>query len=216
MTARNRKSITVITPQSAAVPIISLAEMKSFMRVDTAADDSLIEDFVKIATESIAQFIRRSIVSQTIELTMDGFGNGNSVADSLPAGVYDLPKSYGMSNTNSIDLPFLPIVSITSIKTYDQANAVSTLSSAAYTLDANGGRVYLNSGYNWPSSLRDRASVVIKYVAGYGYTNVPFPIRQAVRQYAAAMYDCRRMCDMAPEMVEMLAPYRILDNMGLN
>lgn len=214
MAVKNRKSITVITPQSSAVPLISLAEMKAFLRVDTAADDALIEDFVKVATESVAQFLQRSIVSQTLELTMDGFGNGNSVYGEISAGEYELPVSFARGDLQTIDLPFLPIVSITSIKTYDQANAEATLSSAAYTLDANGGRVYLNSGYNWPSSLRDRASVKIRYVAGYGYTNVPLPIRQAVRQHAAAMYDCRRMCDMTPEMVSMVSPYRILDRLG--
>ena len=214
MFLKNRKSLKVITPQSAQNPIITLADMKNFMRVDTAADDGLIEDFVKIATETISQFIRRSIVSQTLELVMDRFGSDIDLSNSIGPGVHELPKSF-LQELSHIELPFSPVQSITSIKTYNQSNTESTLSSAAYLLDGEGGRICLNSGYTWPTSLRDKKAVVIRYVAGWGYTAVPHPIRQAIREYAAAMYDCRRTCEMPEHLLDMLGPYRILDPMGL-
>lgn len=213
MYSRNRKSLAVITPQSAAVPLISLAEMKAFMRVDTAADDSLIEDFVKTATDVISQYLQRSIISQTLELTMDRFNDSFDPVDALGDGVHEVPSNFG-SGCLFIDLPFPPTISVTTIKTTDQANAQTTLSSAAYTVDANAGRILLNTGYSWPTALRDRSAVAIRYIAGWGYTSVPMPVRQAVRQYAAAMYDCRRMCELSPEVISMLAPYRLLDNRG--
>lgn len=211
---RNRKTISVVTPQSATTPVISVADMKNFMRVDITTDDALIEEFIRTATEHITQYIRRSITVQTLELTMDSFGANYSALDSLGEGVHDLPKWYGQSNLNAIDLPFPSIVSITSITTYDRSNTSTVLSVLAYTLDT-AGRVYLNNGYNWPTDLRDQNAVVIRYIAGWGYTNIPLPIRQAIRQYAAAMYDCRRMCDMSQEILTMLEPWRVLDPMGI-
>lgn len=184
------------------------------MRVDTTSDDALIEDFIKIATESISQWLKRSILLQTLELTLDSFGGDSSLLDTLSEGVHDLPKYFGQTNLNTIDLPFPIVASVTSITTYDRANASSVLSTSAYTLDT-AGRIYLNNGYNWPTGLRDQNAVVIRYIAGWGYTLVPLPIKQAIRQYAAAMYDCRRMCEMPTEVTEMIQPWRILDPMGL-
>lgn len=211
---RNRKSITVITPQSSATALISTSDMKSFLRVDTSDDDTIIAGFVSSATESIAQYLRRSINTQTLRLTMDNFGLDYSLDNSISEGVHELPKYFGYGNADAIDLPFPVIASITSITTYSRNNTSSVLSSAAYTLDT-AGRIYLNDGYNWPVDLRDENAVVIQYVAGWGYTAVPLPIKDAIKFYAASMYDCRRMCEMSQEVQDMIGPWRILDPMGL-
>lgn len=212
---RNRKSLVVITPQSSATQLISTSDMKNFLRVDTSTDDTLIDDFIETATESVSQYLRRAVNTCTLELRMDAFGNGHSLGSTLSEGVYDLPKSYGFANPDAIELPFAPIVSITSIKTYDRENTESTFSAASYGLDTSGGRIYLNEGYEWPTDLRDENAVVIRYIAGYGFTSVPLPIKNAIRMHAAAMYDCRRMCEMSEEIRTMIDPYRILDPMGL-
>lgn len=209
---RNRKTITVITPPSTA--LIDLAEMKNFLRVDVNTDDVLIEEFVKTATEHIAQHLKRSVQVQTLDLIMDSFSGDRALYETLSEGVHDLPKYYGYSNLNAIELPFPPIVSLTSIKTYSRDNTVSTLDSAYYTLDT-AGRVYLNNGYNWPTDLRDQNAVAIRYIAGWGLTSLPLPIKHSIRMYAAAMYDCRRMCEMSQEIQDMLSPWRLLDPMGL-
>lgn len=211
---RNRKSVSVVTPQSSATQLISTADMKSFLRVDISTDDTLIDDFIETATEAVSQYLRRSINTQTLALTMDSFAGDHATDETLSEGVHDLPKWFGQSNMDAIDLPFPVIASISSIKTYSRDNTESTLSSSAYRLDT-AGRVYLNDGYNWPSDLRDENAVLITYVAGWGYTNVPLPIRQSIKMYAAAMYDCRRMCEMSEEIKTMLDPWRILDPMGL-
>lgn len=211
---RNRKSLAVITPQSSATLFYTTAEMKNFLRVDVSTDDTLIDEFQKIATEAVSQYLHRALATCVLELTMDHFGGDRSLADSLSEGTHDLPKYFGQTNLNAIDLPMPPIVSISSIKTYDRSNTVSTLSTAAYTLDT-AGRVYLNNGYNWPTDLRDQNSVAIRYTAGWGYTAIPLPIKNAIRMYTAAMYDCRRMCEMSQEIMDMLGPWRLLDPMGV-
>lgn len=210
----NRKSLTVVTPQSSAVQLIGTQDMKNFLRVDISTDDSLIDEFIKTAQEVVAQYLNRSILTTTYDLTMDNFGGDSTLENSISEGVHELPKYMLQGGLEVVDLPAPPIVSVTSIKTYSRDNTESVFSSASYRLDASG-RIYLNEGYNWPTELRDHNAVVIRFIAGYGYTGVPLPIKQAIRQYAAAMYDCRRMCDMPQEVMDMLGPYRILDPVGL-
>lgn len=207
---KNRKSLTVVTPQSAAQQMITTANMKLFLRVDTSADDALIDDFIKTATETISQFLRRTIVAATYDFTMDRIHDGGGLEDTITEGTYDLPKYMLQGGANYIELPFPPVQSITSIKTTDLSDVQTTFANTNYRLDPDG-RVYLNYGCIWPVNLRNYNSVVIRFVAGYGWSQVPLPIVNGIRDYAAAMYDCRRACDLPTSIADSLSPYRILD-----
>lgn len=216
----NRKSIKVITPPVSGVgvsKIISVADMKSYLRVDTSDDDTLIGDFIDIATEAARNYTQRAILQETIELTLDRpSDSGLDEFDKLSAGTYSTTKSTILGNYDEIDLPFPPIVSITSVKTYNTSNTEETLDSSKYELDETGGRLYLNIGEVFPSDLRDREAVKIRYVAGYGAsaTGVPATIKQAIRQHVAFMYECRQACEMPPSCKDLLQNYKLYDNMG--
>jgi len=215
----NRKSLKVITPFSDnPEKVISLSDMKNYMRVDGTTDDNLINDFIDIATEAAKQYMRRAIITETLELILDRPSNsGFDEVDRLGDGVHNTTRQSVYGYGNEIDLPFLPIQSITSIKTFDVTNAETTVSAAFYTLDGDGGRVFLNSGNVWPSNLRDRAAMKIRFVAGYGSvpSAIPAGIRQAVRQHVSYMYECRQSCEMPPACQALLQSYRLLDDMGM-
>ena len=51
----------------------------------------------------------------------------------------------------------------------------------------------LQQGATWPVALRSSAAIEIDYTAGYGVdaTTVPAPIKRAIRQMAAYMYEHR-------------------------
>lgn len=213
----NRKSIAVIT--SPINPVVSTANMKTYLRVDTSDDDSLIAGLVSSTTNVMKQYLRRSLISETLELTMDGFWKSGSedglikLGEGVHIGHYGSITGYG----NEFDLPFRPIQSITSIKYYDTANTENTLSSAYYSLDETGGRVYLNEGYSFPTNLRKREAVKVRYVAGYGDddTDIPAPIVQAIKMHVANLYDCREACGSLPDMCKsMVAGYKLFDGMG--
>lgn len=211
----NRKSLNIIT--APAVLAVSVADMKSYLRVDTSDDDDLIQAFIESATEYIKQYIRRSLITETLELTMDGFGTAEyDPLIKLGAGVHTGSYAYLTGYGNEFDLPFCPIQSITSIKTYDRDNTESTYSSANYELDETGGRVYLNEGYTWPSNLRAREAVKVRYVSGYGDagSDIPAPITQAIKLYVGKMYDCREACEMPDMCKSLLAAYKLYDDMG--
>lgn len=214
----NRKTVVTVTPP--ATSPISLVDMKSYLRVDTSDDDDLIQDFIDSSTESVKQYIKRALITETFELSADGFG-GNEIdsdarLDALGAGMHVISYPYVLGRGNEIEIPFLPIQSITSIKTFDRSNNESTFNSSKYELDEQGGRVYLNEGETWPSDLRSREAVKIVFVAGYGDagSDIPAPIVQAIRLYVGKMYDCREACEMPDNCKRLLDPYKILDNLG--
>lgn len=211
----NRKSLSVIT--APATSPVSLSDMKAYLRVDTSSDDTLIQSFIDAATESIKQYLKRSLITETLELTMDGF-NGDSDArlDSLGAGVHEISVPYVLGYGNEVDLQFPPVQSITSLKTYTRANVESTYDSAKYELDEQGGRLYLNEGETFPSDLRSREAVKIRYIAGYGDagSDIPAPILQAIKLYVGKMYDCREACEMPSQCKTTLAPYKLVDFIG--
>jgi len=212
----NRKSITII--EAANGLAVSLSTFKQYARVDDdTSDDALITMFINAATDMAQRYCKRYFLETTIKLTMDGFANSDLVHDGFYecSGMVSMPSpTYGIGN--AVDLPFPPIKSITSITTYATDNSSSVFSSTAYTLDKEGGRVFLNNGYSWPSSLRDQNAVEITFVAGYGSDNedVPYAIQTAIMQHAAQMYECRSMCDLPDASKAMLNAYKIYDQLA--
>jgi uncharacterized phiE125 gp8 family phage protein len=90
------------------------------------------------------------------------------------------------------------------------------LATATYTLDVNGGRILLNSGYSWPTALRDYAAVEVKFTAGYGDdgTKVPDPIKQAILQHASTMYANKNCSDLPDGAKTLLDSFRLPESYG--
>lgn len=205
----NRKSVYVTA--STDSPAISTADMKAFLRVDTTADDTVIAAYVATATEAVKQYCRRAILTETFVFKADGFAYAG--ADdrllALGPGVHTASVPYVLGGGETLDLPFPPLQSVTSIVTYDRSNNASTYSASKYGVDLQSGRIYLNEGETWPSDLRAQDAVQVTYVAGYGSGSIPAPILQAIRSYVEQLYDG---CDgMTDEIKRLLAPYRLGD-----
>lgn len=209
----NRRSIVTITPPTGDA--VSTADMKTYLRVDHSDDDTLIADFVDTATEAAKQYTRQALLTEVLELRMDGFpGDDDERIVMMGAGMHDAHYRTVLGGVGEIDLPFTPIQSLDSITTYDRSNSSSVLTSAAYSTDLEGGRVYLNDGYTWPTDLRDRDAVYVRYTAGYGAGSIPTPIVQAIRQHVEAMYECRGGCAMPEGCKALLTPYKRYDQLG--
>lgn len=209
----NRKSVVVTV--SSDDPVISLADMKSELRVSGTADDAAITAYIAAATVSAKEYTRRALRTETFVYRADGFTD--PTADdrlmSLGAGVHTVSIPDVLGHGDTLDLPYLPIQSITSVVTYDRSNSPSTYSASKYFLDANGGRIVLNEGESWPSNLRTRNAVEVTYVAGYGAADVPAPIVQAIKMHVEGLYDgsCTGMND---QVLSRLSTYRIVDGLA--
>lgn len=206
----NRKSVHVLTPPAALA--ISVADMKAFLRVDTDADDAVIQAYIQTATEMVKQHLRRSILTETLVYTADGFAypDGVSRMDALGPGVHTVSVPFLTGGSDALELPFPPLQSVTSVETYDTGNNVSTFSASRYQVDLTSGRIYLNSGETWPTALRDRDAVKVTYVVGY--STVPAPILEGIRRHVEGLYSgCGGMTD---QVQQLLGPYRIMDQLA--
>lgn len=208
----NRKSVYETASNDS--PAISTSAMKDFLRVDGAADDAQVEAYVATATEAVKQYLRRAILTETFVFKADGFAyhDGDDRLIALGPGVHTGSRPYILGGGDTLDLPFPPLQSVTSIVTYDRGNNSSTFSSTRYRVDPQSGRIYLNEGEVWPSDLRAQDAVEVTYVAGYGSGNIPAPILEAIRGYVEALYDgCG---ELSANAKQMLAPYRRMDELA--
>lgn len=208
----NRKSVSVTA--SSDNRAILLFDMKRFLRVDGAGDDDIIGSYIDTATEAVQQYLRQAILTQTFVFKADGFteGYGDDRLLALGPGVHTASRPYVLGGGETLDLPFPPLQSVTSIVTYDRGNNASTYSASRYRVDLTSGRIYLNEGETWPSDLRAQDAVEVTYVAGYGSGSIPTPILEAIRMYVQSMYEgCAGMTDQAKAL---LAPYRRADELA--
>lgn len=206
----NRKTVKVISVRDEDV--LTMAEVKDFCRLSDDQDMPMLNIFRAAAIEAAEQFTSLAIRELTIDLTLDGFPYCDDDAlVRLGPGTHNVPPSFVTGRWDAIELPRPPVVSITSITSYNRANMATVMDAAAYRLVDF--RAVLNEGYQWPSDLRDQAAVVVRYVAGYGPT-LPAPIKVGILQHISAMYDCRAGCEMPVAARGQMQPYRIMDGLA--
>ena len=190
----NLKSYTLVT--APATEPVSLTDVKTFLRIDGTTDDAILTMLIASARRMAEEYTKRAFITQTWKLVMDRFSEWDDV---LPPGYYQAPSPFLVNGSQAIQLSRQPIQSITSIKTTDTANAQTAVSVTTYALDTATGRILLNEGYSWPSSLRTHSAVEIIFVAGWtSAALVPDPIKQGILQHIAASYT-NKVCADFPE-----------------
>jgi len=152
-------------------PLFTTAEAKDFLKVDTTADDTLIDNLVFAATESCQIYTNQYFIKHTVSQYSDNWD-----------GIYTLYKS--------------PVSAITHIKYYDTDDTEQTLDPSNYILDdvSKPARIGLAVDGTLPS-LSDRINAVhVKYTCGYGTasTDVPDGIKQAVLLTIGNWYENRQ------------------------
>ena len=163
------RSLKVVTPS--AVPLFTTAEAKDFLKVDTTADDALIDNLVAAATESCQIYTNQYFLKTIVEQYSDTWAN-----------IYTLYKS--------------PVSKINHIKYYDSDDTEQTLGVSNYILDdvSKPARIGLAVDATLPD-LSDRINAVhVNYSVGYGITSadVPEGIKQAVLLTLGNWYENRQ------------------------
>jgi len=122
---------------------------------------------------------------------------------------------------NYVVLPRSPVISVTSLKTYNDSDTASTMATSKYYVDTQRepARIVLRTGETFPTALRVANAIEVVYVAGYASAYaIPEPIRMGMLQHIAYMYEHRG--DMyeaqgAPTLMKSLyAPYVIHSGLG--
>lgn len=164
-------NLRVITPP--AVEPVSTTTAKSHLRVDTSADDTLIDSYIKAAREVGEGLARRAFITQTLELVIDDFPS-------------DL----------KLKIPRPPLQSVTSIKYLDSDNVEHTFTD--YVVDARSEPGVITFNSTPGVALAQSGAVAIRFVAGYGASSsaVPSTFIQAILLSVAHFYEFREALDI--------------------
>jgi len=176
-------SLQLITPP-AAEPV-SLDDARAWLRVESGGDeDALIAALIPAARARCEWHTGRAFVTQAWTLWLD-----------CAAPV--------------IAIPLAPLQAIASVTAYAPDDAASVLDPTLYKVDLAGSRLALTDP---PWKLRAINGLAIAFTAGYGDADaVPPPLKQAILQIVAALYD-HRGSDTVPTpdaALALMAPYRI-------
>ena len=76
---------------------VSLAEVKSYLRIDGTADDAVLTILIASARRSAEEYTKRAFITQTWQLTLDRFGRAR---DHLVHGCSPSPSRRGSPYDN--------------------------------------------------------------------------------------------------------------------
>ena len=158
-----------------AVEPVTLAEAKAHCRVDTTADDALIQSYITTAREWVEDYIDRALVTQQLVMKLDAF----------PAEI-ELPRPPMIASGTAT------AVTITYVT--GEAGGTATLSASEYRVDRDStpGVIRTLYGGSWPSHLLDQNSVTVSWWAGYGdAASVPQRVKSALLMCVHELYEKR-------------------------
>lgn len=162
----------VVVIAGPATEPVSLAEVKTHLRVDIADDDAYITRLIQYAREQCEIGARRSFITRTLELRLECW-----------------PLD------GDIEFPLGPLQSVTSVKWTDDAGVEHTMAATDYVVYAqlDPGVLMLKPSANWPGgTLQIGPSIAVRYVAGYGADiAVPASYKQAILLMCGLMYENR-------------------------
>jgi uncharacterized phiE125 gp8 family phage protein len=177
---------------------VTVDQLKRHSRIEPSSIDyDLLPLRIQAARQWVEAYTGRALMTQSWSYSVDWVPDG-----SLP-----------------LLLPKMPLIDVTSIKTYDTEDVETIVLSTNYRVDVTTepGRVLLDTavGY-WAANPRPYGSTVVLYRAGYGTTeeSVPAVFRHAVLLLAAEL--CERLegatdlklADVPFGVRALLDPYR--------
>ena len=184
-----RYRVGIVTP--AAADPVSISEAKLHCRIDETADNATVAALVKAATAVCENYMRRPIMTQEFRQQFDQW----------PCSTF-------------LELARAPLISVTSVNTYNEADVATLFAASNYYVDAVTlpGRIVLRGGVSWPQWSRYANPIEVIYKAGYGTdpNAIPAEIRQAVLATIAWFYENRgdAMADMPEIACVLLAGHR--------
>lgn len=183
----------------AATEPVTVAEVKTHLRLTGTSEDTYLGTLITAARYVAENELGRALIAQTWEKTLDEF-----------------PQA-------AIELPYPPLVSVTSISYLEAvAGATVALSSSSYVVDTKSepGWIVPAYGYDWPSTYDTINAVTITYSAGWANAAaVPQPIKQWILVHVGHLYENRELTNSSgipgmmvtsiPFLSGLLDPYRV-------
>ena len=186
-------SSILLTPP--ATEPLTLAEAKSYLRVETDDDDAVIAALVSAARSHVEAQTRRALISQTWRLVRDQWPRDGRIAV-VPA----------------------PLREVAAARIRDSQGAAHTIDVQAFIVDP-GASVISFAPWSLAAPSQIASGIEIDVDVGYGDAggDVPEPLRQAIRLLVAHWYENRGLIAIGHEVAvlpatvaALIAPYRVL------
>jgi uncharacterized phiE125 gp8 family phage protein len=173
---------------------IPLADMKIFLRVDHATEDTLIQMLIDQAVKLCESFTNTRYITQEVTVIMDSW-------PSDPV----------------INLGIGPLISFEEVRTTDSGGTESNADLSVFFIGTKQPHGSLNvlSTADFPQvELASSGAIAIDVTVGYGMsdTDVPIQIRMAIMNLVAWLYENRgdeMKKNMAPMAMPLLMPFRV-------
>lgn len=180
-----------------AIEPVSLAETKSWLRVDGNEEDSLLSSLIASARRTLEAYTRRCFVTQYWRIMLDAW-----------------PKTTNNAE-RSVAIPLTPFQRVTAIRVYDRSNAAHPVPAQIYYAPpaTDRARVTFFAAPETPERASD--GIEIDIVAGYGdqASDTPEPLRCAILMLIAHWHENRGDApttgsDIPADVRALVAPFR--------
>ena len=197
---------------------LSLDEVKEHLRIESSAEDALLQVYIEAAREICEHNTSRVLVTQTWESVFDAFPDSSGDEQGVQHDMLVLarPATRTLRQGLALALPVGPVQTIESIRYRDQNGEWQTMDSDAYVRDHVTGVENIYPGPDgWPEVDASGQAVCVRYVAGYGGRwATPAALRVWMLLRIGAMYENReeyasKALSRLPMMDRLLDPYRL-------
>lgn len=176
-----------------AVEVVPLAEMKAWLRVDTADEDDIIGMIGTAARLTVEAATGRFLIAQDWRLTLDAWPRAGCVR--VPGG---------------------PIIAVLGARVRDAAGLATELDPAGFVPDRRSDPPAIGWSANLPAPGRASQGIELDMRLGYGpaAADVPEPLRQAIRLLTAHWFERRGEgaqaagAPLPPDVVALISPFR--------
>ncbi len=188
--------------------VVTLAQAKDYIKVESTLEDDLITEFIKAATARIESECYRLLTPHTVtavyttpRLTGDDLFVLTSYVD--PDGI-----------KNGITLSKTPVVSVTSVSTVDLDGEEVELDDTDWYYNETLGAIQWTTNGVYYQTDADLPYLKVVYEAGYAYeeavSSVPSDIKMAIKIVVADFYETRdtEVVYLPAKASTLLAKYR--------
>jgi uncharacterized phiE125 gp8 family phage protein len=173
-----------------AVEPITLDQLKLQLRITSTTEDTWLTDAIVAARCAAESYSGYTFIQRNFKQSMDTM-SGLDAYGLLPIAV----------TVAMLEVRQRPLVSVSAITLYDDADVATIVPGAAYFVDVSDvllpGRIAPRAGVAWAVFSRVANGMTIDFTAGASATagGLPGDIRAAVLKIAAHMYSNRGDCD---------------------
>lgn len=168
--------MTPILLSGPLVEPVSLADAKSWLRLDGADEDDLVSALIVSARLTLEAYTRRFFITQNWRIKLDAW-----------------PRTLREQTPATLAIPFAPFQSVAAIRVYDGANAEQVVGPATYMAPAAPDRARISFISPPPAPGRMSDGIEIDVVVGYGAlaNDTPEPLRRVILMLVAHWHENR-------------------------